>query len=242
MGEKEQRRIERQTTEMFPTKDKAPTKESFLKEMAEGIVELGGESKEDDEDEEEVEEKGDEGCTSTARPPKPKTRQQKRDARTRGFEARRLEAVTRIKNKEAEVTRIKSMKKELRAAEEATKERQAKKELIKRDKLMMPTQLSQYKYKASEIELKLSSELTGNLRNLKPEGSVLEDRYKSMQRRNIVETRVVQKASRAKTKKVDKRSHKMGWEAEYSAAKNARKQRRNAKLAKAASKKFVHER
>ena len=38
-------------------------------------------------------------------------RQQKRDARTRGFEARRLEAVTRIKNKEAEVTRIKSMKK-----------------------------------------------------------------------------------------------------------------------------------
>ena len=32
--EKEQRRIERQTTEMFPTKDKAPTKESFLKVSA----------------------------------------------------------------------------------------------------------------------------------------------------------------------------------------------------------------
>jgi hypothetical protein len=38
-------------------------------------------------------------------------------------------------------------------------------------------------------------------------------RYKSLQRRNIIETRVQQKAlKRLKRKRVEKRSYKMGWE------------------------------
>ena len=38
-------------------------------------------------------------------------------------------------------------------------------------------------------------------------------RYKSLQRRNIIETRVQQKVlKRLKRKKVEKRSYKMGWE------------------------------
>jgi hypothetical protein len=38
-------------------------------------------------------------------------------------------------------------------------------------------------------------------------------RYKSLQRRNIIETRVKQKAlKRLKRKRVEKRSYKMGWE------------------------------
>ena len=64
-----------------------------------------------------------------------------------------------------------------------------------------------------EIEIKLSDELTGNLRNIRQEGSLLEDRFKSMQRRNMVEVRVKQKTVRIlKRKTFEKRSHKMGWE------------------------------
>ena len=73
--------------------------------------------------------------------------------------------------------------------------------------------LSNYDYQPQDIEIKLSDELTGNLRNLKPEGSLLEDRFKSMQRRNIIEVREKQKTvRRLKRKTFEKRSHKMGWE------------------------------
>jgi len=69
-------------------------------------------------------------------------------------------------------------------------------------------QLSNYKYEPQEIEIKLSEELTGNLRNLKPEGSILEDRFKSLQRRNLIEVRVKQRTvMKLKRKKIEKRSH-----------------------------------
>merc|ERR1711962_615281 len=74
------------------------------------------------------------------------------------------------------------------------------------EKMTGPIQLSNYKYEPQELELKLSDELTGNLRNLSPEGSLLEDRFKSMQRRNMIEVRVKQKTVRTlKRKKIEKR-------------------------------------
>jgi len=98
-------------------------------------------------------------------------------------------------------------------------------------------QLSNYKYEPQEIEIKLSEELTGNLRNLKPEGSILEDRFKSLQRRNLIEVRVKQRTVRKlKRKKIEKRSHRMGWEENKNViAKRIRqeaKQRRKARHAK----------
>jgi nucleolar protein 53 len=66
------------------------------------------------------------------------------------------------------------------------------------------------------LEIKLSNELTGNLRSIKPEGNLLEDRYKSLQKRNVIETRVKQKIvkNRKKRKRLEKRNYKMGfsWE------------------------------
>ena len=42
----------------------------------------------------------------------------------------------------------------------------------------------------------------------------MEDRYKSMQKRNVIETRVPQKIVKKahKRKKFEKKSYKMGWE------------------------------
>lgn len=69
-----------------------------------------------------------------------------------------------------------SFKKEIREQEVLTAERLKKKEAKAREKQLAPIQLSNYKYEAPDIEVKLSDELTGNLRNLRPEGSLLEDR------------------------------------------------------------------
>ena len=46
--EKEVQRIERLTTKMFPTAATAPTHQSKMKELSEGIVELGYEHEDDE--------------------------------------------------------------------------------------------------------------------------------------------------------------------------------------------------
>merc|ERR1712192_306004 len=98
---------------------------------------------------------------------------------------------------------------------------QERREKQRVEKMSGPIQLSNYKYEPQELELKLSDELTGNLRNLSPEGSLLEDRFKSMQRRNMIEVRV-------KKKKVEKRGHRMGWEENKNVV--AKKIRQEAKM------------
>lgn len=52
-----------------------------------------------------------------------------------------------------------------------------KRRLQKDERLMtQPLTLSKHKFTEAEMELKLSGELTGNLRSLKPEGNLLADR------------------------------------------------------------------
>merc|ERR1712227_653031 len=117
------------------------------------------------------------------------------------------------KLREMELMRTKSLTKELKKEEMRTEANQKRRAQEKLHKMGGSIQLSNYKYEPQEIEIKLSDELTGNLRNLKPEGSILEDRFKSLQRRNMIEVRVKQKTVRKlKRKTFEKRSHKMGWE------------------------------
>ena len=55
--EKAVQRIEYHTTRMFPNKRDAPTQETYIKEMSEGIKELGGAEDEHSDDVGSVEEK-----------------------------------------------------------------------------------------------------------------------------------------------------------------------------------------
>jgi len=213
--EREAGRIERQTTAMFPSKGQAPTAQDRVKEMSEGIVELTQEDDDDEEEEEEDEDKGDAADNSEEDQKllKPKTRKQKRDRRGRMFEEQKEKRMKETRIREMEVMRVKSLKKELSKEDLKTQENQERREKQKVEKMSGPIQLSNYKYEPQELELKLSDELTGNLRNLSPEGSLLEDRFKSMQRRNMIEVRVKQKTVRKlKRKKIEKRGHRMGWE------------------------------
>ena len=209
--EKEQQRVERLTTGMFPSRDKAPTAASRMQELAEGIAELEAEQQEAEAEggEAAVEEDTEKVIVGN----KPKTRRQLRDQRKRMFEDQKKARAKESKLRETEVTRIKSIRKELKSEEEKTRERQEKKKAAAEEKLLGPARLSNYKYEPQELEIKLSDELTGNLRNLRQEGSLLEDRFKSLQRRNMIEVRVKQKTVRKlKRKTFEKRSHKMGWE------------------------------
>ena len=192
---------------MFPRKDQAPTEASILKEMSEGIVEL--EDTKETPNEEIVEEDIEKVVVGN----KPKTRRQKRDKRKRMFEDQRKERERDLRLRETEISRLRSIRKELKSEESRIEKNIEKKKAEAEQKLLGPQKLSNYKYEPQEIEIKLSDELTGNLRNIRQEGSLLEDRFKSMQRRNMVEVRLKQKTVRKlKRKTFEKRSHKMGWE------------------------------
>ena len=205
--------------------------------MSEGIVELNGQV-ENVEKEEETIEKSENTDDSSLKCPltqKPKTRKQKRDKRKRMFEEQKKDRERNTKIRETEISRVKSINKKLKEDEEQVALNEAKRKEALEKKMSGPLQLSNYKYEPQEIEIKLSDELTGNLRNMKQEGSLLEDRFKSLQRRNMIEVRVKQKTiKRLKRKTFEKRSHKMGWEENPNkTAKRIRKdtmQRRKAKI------------
>jgi len=222
--EKQIQKIERQTTGMFPSSNAAPTEETYIQEMSEGIVELNGKvDNVENEDTENIETEDkeandlqesssdDEDKINSTK--KPKTRKQKRDKRKRMFEEQKVAREKDAKLRETEIVRVKSINKELKSEESNTVTNQEKRKIAKEKKMNGPLKLSNYAYEPQDIEIKLSDELTGNLKNLKQEGSLLEDRFKSMQRRNMIEVRVKQKTVKLlKRKTFEKRSHKMGWE------------------------------
>merc|ERR1712059_223140 len=115
------------------------------------------------------------------------------------------------KLREIEITRLKSIRKELKAEDQITTENMEKRAKAAEEKMAAPLKLSNNKFEPQEIEIKLSDELTGNLRNLRPEGSLLEDRFKSLQKRNLIEVKA-KTVKRLKRKTFEKRDHKMGWE------------------------------
>lgn len=55
-------------------------------------------------------------------------------------------------------------------------------------KRIEPHRLSKFAFEEEEIDIAMPEDISGNLRNLKPEGSLLKDRFKSLQKRNILPT------------------------------------------------------
>lgn len=99
-----------------------------------------------------------------------------------------LEKQRRIQ--ENEIYRLKSIKKEVLKKEEEQKTLKEKRDKLKEEKKNYKAHnLGHVKFEEPEIDLILSEELSGNLRNLKVQGDILLDRYKSFQKRNILEPR-----------------------------------------------------
>lgn len=78
---------------------------------------------------------------------------------------------------------------------EMAKNKDMKLKLIEK-KASLPKQMSRYKYEAPEIDFNMPKDIKGSVRKLKTEGSILADRFNSMQKRNVIETRIRQKYDR----------------------------------------------
>nr|SVE75168.1 EOG090X07H9 [Daphnia dolichocephala] len=124
------------------------------------------------------------------RPTKPKTRKQKIRAKALKWQDMRRLKLKEAKKRLLEFERLRSIRREIRKSEELTAKRIEGRKKEKEAKMFKPANLSRYKYVPPEIEVNLSEEIAGTLRGLKTEGHILIDRYKSLQRRNIIEPRI----------------------------------------------------
>nr|KAF6411139.1 NOP53 ribosome biogenesis factor [Rousettus aegyptiacus] len=214
--QKEAEKLERQLA--LPTAEQAATQESTFKEMCQGLLEESDEEDKDGEPgrgQDRGPEAGGDQDGGTEAPATParlaavdkKTEQQRR--REKAARMLRVEqaAVRAARLRRQELFRLRGIKAQVaqRLAELARRrERRRARRLAEADK---PRRLGRLKYQAPDIDVQLSSELPDSLRTLKPEGNILRDRFKSFQRRNMIEPRERARFKRKyKVKLVEKRA------------------------------------
>ncbi|XP_010584780.2 ribosome biogenesis protein NOP53 isoform X2 [Loxodonta africana] len=204
--QREAEKLKRQLA--LPTSEQAATQESTFREMCEGLLE------ESDGEGEPGESPGPEtgGDQALPTPARLATAEKKTEQQRRREKAARTLRVQRAALRAAqlrhqELFRLRGIKAQVaqRLAELARRREQRRlRRLAEADK---PRRLGRLKYQAPDIDVQLSSELSDSLRTLKPEGNILRDRFKSFQRRNMIEPRERAKFKRKyKVKLVEKRA------------------------------------
>ncbi|KAM9359770.1 ribosome biogenesis protein NOP53 [Symphorus nematophorus] len=197
--QKEEEKIERQ---LAVNREDTATEETVLREQVEGLVE--------EENEEEAaapnEEEEDVAVGAIAQAEKKTERQRKREREDKIKEQQRL-AERRQTDHRQQLFQLRSIKASIKQQDQKTKARQKLRKAKQDAQKAQPRRLGKLKFKAQDLEVQLSDELAGSLRQLKPEGSVLKDRFKSLQKRNLIEPRERAKFKRRhKLKYVEKRA------------------------------------
>ena len=197
---KGEERLKRIVDNYYVSKGDAPTDQTWAQEMSHGL----GLS---DEEEEQIEDETNEDNLNDKliRADNKKTRAQRRKQLLQKQLESKKKLEKSLKSKANEIFKIKSIKKEIEKNEKESIERQKRRSKRIIDQMFKPKRMSRYNYSAPEVELNLSEELKGSLRQLKTDGNLLEDRFKSIQRRNIIESRTKQSFKRKyKLKKITK--------------------------------------
>lgn len=99
-----------------------------------------------------------------------------------------LQKKKQLKKQTADLHRLKKLTVEIKVMENELNEQRGKKKEREEKKREEPHRLSKFGFEEEEININLPEEISGNLRNITPQGSILTDRYKSMQKRNIIAT------------------------------------------------------
>nr|KAF6272694.1 NOP53 ribosome biogenesis factor [Myotis myotis] len=209
--QREAEKLERQLA--LPPAEQAATQESVFEEMCQGLLEESdGEGEPGEGQDQGLEGAGDQAredelggaeATTPARlaAVEKKTEQQRR--REKAARMLREQAARILWVQQATVQAAQLRHQELFRLRRI-KAQVAQQRLAEADK---PRRLGRLKYQDPDIDVQLSSELADSLRTLKPEGNILRDRFKSFQKRNMIEPRERAKFKRKyKVKLVEKRA------------------------------------
>ncbi|EDV99605.1 ribosome biogenesis protein NOP53 [Drosophila grimshawi] len=210
---KKEQHLKRVTTSMFSKVTPEERDSRRLQEMSEGIKADGDPQSETDNDEDD--DRAQLAATDNAYQPinapveNKKKSKQARSKELKQKELQRLhEAKKALKKQTADLIRIKSIRAELNeeAAElnEVKKRRKSKAERKKFE----TKRLGRHKFEAPDLDVNMADDLAGNLRNVKPESNLLTDRFKLMQKHNMLPTTVAVTRKRSKVKRFPRNSHK----------------------------------
>ncbi|KAM6959242.1 ribosome biogenesis protein NOP53 [Aplochiton taeniatus] len=189
---KEEERIARQ---LAVNREDYATQETVFEEQVQGLME---------EEEDEEEHWSEEDCDPVGGVSlmDKKTEKQRRKERESKVKEQQKQALRVQSDRRQQLFQLRSIHSSLRKREQTTRLRQARRKAKQEAQKSQPRRLGKLKFQPQDLEVQLSNELAGSLRRLKPEGSVLKDRFKSLQKRNLIEPR-----ERAKFK----RKHKLKY-------------------------------
>jgi nucleolar protein 53 len=204
---KEEERIARAMDDKFPLAGDVPNESTWLKEMSIGLLD-------DNEDEGSKPDFTAEELSQLSNNPPVRREDKKTEKERRRLKEIEVKGKNVIKAKKEnlrkqELFRLKSIKREVKQRVTNLAARKEKRRLEKEANKDKTKKLGKIKFAEPTMALKLSEELEGSLRLLKPEGHILEDRFKSLQRRNIIEPRLRAKRIRRYTPKIiEKKGHR----------------------------------
>ncbi|KAI1894063.1 hypothetical protein AGOR_G00130130 [Albula goreensis] len=201
--QKEEQKVERQ---LAVSQEDTATEETVFQEQVEGLLEE--EEGEEGPVQEDLEFTPDTSATPSTTQGKKTERQRKREkAEKEKEQQRRTEQA--LTSRKQQLFQLRSIRSELKKREQRTKLRQAQRLARKEAQKTQPRRLGRLRFQAPDLEVQLSDEIPGSLRTLKAKGSILKDRFKSLQKRNLIEPRERAKFKRKhKLKYVEKRAFK----------------------------------
>lgn len=142
---------------------------------------------------------------------KKKTLKQKRKQKEQLELALQRQQVKVERKKVSDLHMLKRLNKEIVSKDSKLEKMRKRREKIKLLKKNEPKRLGSLKFEDRELDFKLGQDLTGNLVNLKKEGNLLADRFKSLQRRNVIQPTIRKHRKKSKVKVYTKPGHKDDW-------------------------------
>uniref|UniRef100_A0A146W2T8 Ribosome biogenesis protein NOP53 n=1 Tax=Fundulus heteroclitus TaxID=8078 RepID=A0A146W2T8_FUNHE len=198
---KQEDKLERQLA--VNREDKA-TEETNLREQVEGLVE-----EEENNEEAAPSMEDDEAALAAIAVTQKKTERQIKKERAEKIKEQQRLANRRQTEQQQQLFQLRSIKASIKKQDQKTKDKQMQRRAKQEAQKAQPRRLGKLKFQAPDLDVQLSDELAGSLRQLKPEGSILKDRFKSLQKRNLIEPRERAKFKRRlKVKYVEKRAFK----------------------------------
>ncbi|XP_061222850.1 ribosome biogenesis protein NOP53 [Neopsephotus bourkii] len=185
----------------IPAGIQLPTAESVLQEQCEGLLE-------EEEEEEEQEEEAEAEPREAPRAQKgKKTEQQRRREKEARALAQRQRREAAARSARQELFRLRALRRQVARWEAELRRRRALRAAARAAGKARPRRVGRLRYQEPALDVQLSHELPESLRVLKPEGSILRDRFKSFQKRNMIEPRERAKFKRKyRLKYVEKRA------------------------------------
>ncbi|XP_077049137.1 ribosome biogenesis protein NOP53 isoform X1 [Agelaius phoeniceus] len=196
------RREEEKVERRLKVTEEPPSQEAVLREQLQGLLEEEEEDEEGQQEEDEERERP-HRREQPGRKTEKQRRKEKEQREKAGARARARAALQRRQG----LFQLRSLRRLLRLRDLELRRRRLLREQRRKLRETAPKRLGRLRYEEPELEVQLSEEIPESLRSLRPQGNLLRDRFRSLQRRNVLEPRLRAKFKRRyRVKYVEKRS------------------------------------